>query len=65
MSDAEAMEAMLSRLSFSASLRAEQLAQEAANKLQVREVMKISLIFSVLVSAVYLLIYYSINCLSL
>ena len=48
MSDKEAMEAMLSRLSFTASLRAEQIAQLTANKLQVREVMKISLIFSLL-----------------
>ncbi|XP_076046427.1 solute carrier family 35 member F5 isoform X2 [Oratosquilla oratoria] len=48
MSDSEAVEAMLSRLSFSASVRAEELAKEAANKLSVREVMKVALIFCIL-----------------
>lgn len=50
MSETEAMDAMMSRLSFSASLRAEQLAIQAANKLSVKEVMKISSIFCLLVS---------------
>ncbi|XP_071540147.1 solute carrier family 35 member F5 isoform X2 [Panulirus ornatus] len=48
MSETEAMDAMMSRLSFSASLRAEQLAIQAANKLSVKEVMKISSIFCLL-----------------
>lgn len=48
MSEAEAVEAMMSRLSFSASLRAEQLALQAANKLSIKEVMKISCIFCLL-----------------
>ncbi|KAG7158844.1 Solute carrier family 35 member F5-like 3 [Homarus americanus] len=39
---------MMSRLSFSASVRAEQLAMQAANKLSVKEVMKISSIFCLL-----------------
>ncbi|XP_042856729.1 solute carrier family 35 member F5-like isoform X2 [Penaeus japonicus] len=48
MSESEAVEAMMSRLSFSASLRAEQLALQAANKLSIKEVMKISCIFCLL-----------------
>ncbi|KAG7167895.1 Solute carrier family 35 member F5-like 14 [Homarus americanus] len=49
MSENEAVDAMMSRLSFSASVRAEQLAMQAANKLSVKEVMKISSIFCLLV----------------
>ncbi|XP_042205158.1 solute carrier family 35 member F5-like [Homarus americanus] len=48
MSENEAVDAMMSRLSFSASVRAEQLAMQAANKLSVKEVMKISSIFCLL-----------------
>lgn len=52
MSENEGLDAMMSRLSFSASLRAEQLAMQEANKLPITEVMKISFIFCLLVSTV-------------
>ncbi|XP_069947316.1 solute carrier family 35 member F5 isoform X2 [Cherax quadricarinatus] len=48
MSETEAVDAMMSRLSFSASVHAEQLAMQAANKLSIKEVMKISSIFCLL-----------------
>ncbi|XP_045135672.1 solute carrier family 35 member F5-like [Portunus trituberculatus] len=48
MSESDAVDAMLSRLSFSASIRAEQLALQQANKLSIKEVMKISCIFCLL-----------------
>lgn len=50
MSESDAVDAMLSRLSFSASIRAEQLALQEANKLSVKQVMKVSCIFCLLVS---------------
>lgn len=48
MSESDAVDAMLSRLSFSASIRAEQLALQQANKLSMKEVMKVSCIFCLL-----------------
>ncbi|KAK4295034.1 hypothetical protein Pmani_032369 [Petrolisthes manimaculis] len=48
MSENEGLDAMMSRLSFSASMRAEQLAMREANKLPIIEVMKISFIFCLL-----------------
>lgn len=48
MSESDAVDAMLSRLSFSASIRAEQLALQEANKLSIKQVMKVSCIFCLL-----------------
>lgn len=50
MAESEAVDAMLSRLSFTASLKAEQIVKDTAMKFSIITVMKISLIFCLLVS---------------
>lgn len=50
MSEAEAAEALLARLSYQASLRAGECAKRAAIKLPVMKIAKIALIFCLLVS---------------
>lgn len=50
MSEADATEALLARLSYQASLRVGELAKRAAIKLPVVKVAKIALIFCLLVS---------------
>lgn len=49
MSEAEATEALLARLSYQASLRAGEIAKRAAIKLPVMKIAKIALIFCLLV----------------
>lgn len=51
MSEAEATEALLARLSYQASVRAGELAKRAASKLTVYAVAKLALIFCLLVSS--------------
>lgn len=50
MSDSDATEALLARLSYQASMRASEMARRAANKLPIVRVAKIALIFCLLVS---------------
>lgn len=54
MSETEAAEALLARLSYQASLRAGELAKRAATKLPIAKVAKIALIFCILVSSCFL-----------
>lgn len=53
MSEAEATEALLARLSYQASLRAGELAKRAAIKLPLIKVAKIALIFCLLVTLIH------------
>lgn len=50
MSEAEATEALLARLSYQASMRAGELARRAASRLSIFAVSKLALIFCLLVS---------------
>lgn len=54
MSEVEATEALLARLSYQASVRAGELARRAASRLSVFVVAKLALIFCVLVSFILL-----------
>lgn len=64
MSEAEAAEALLARLSYQASLRADELARKAATKLPIFKVARIAFIFCLLVSSlVSNLFTFSINML--
>lgn len=49
MSESDATDALLARLSYQASLRAGEVARRAANKLSVESVAKIALMFCILV----------------
>lgn len=50
MSDTDATEALLARLSYQASIRAGEVARRAASKFSMQKVAKISLMFCILVS---------------
>jgi solute carrier family 35 protein F5 len=52
MSETDATEALLARLSYQASIRAGEVARRAASKFPIQKVAKISLIFCILVSYV-------------
>lgn len=52
MSETDATEALLARLSYQASIRAGEVARRAASKFPVQKVAKISLLFCVLVSCI-------------
>lgn len=53
MSEAEATEALLARLSYQASQRAGEYAKRAATKLSVMKVAKVALVFCLLVSFIF------------
>ena len=50
MSETDATEALLARLSYHASMRAGEVARRAASKIPIQKVAKISLMFCILVS---------------
>ena len=50
MSETDATEALLARLSYQASIRAGEVARRAASKFPIQKVAKISLMFCILVS---------------
>jgi hypothetical protein len=54
MSETDATEALLARLSYQASVRAGEVARRAASKFPIQKVAKISLMFCILVSYKYL-----------
>lgn len=68
MSETDATEALLARLSYQASLRAGEHARRQANKFSVQKVAKIALMFCLLVSnnlIIYRSVYFKLSILTL